>query len=81
MGAFKTSPLRDVDLTAPYMHDGSLKTLREVMEFYNIGGHENSYLDSRMTPLNLHNQELDDLVEFMKALTSESKKKDAPSQK
>lgn len=71
IGAFKTPTLRDVELTAPYFHDGSIKTLREVMEFYNEGGHDNSYLDSRMRPLNLTDRELEDLVELMKALTSD----------
>ncbi|HSE99203.1 MAG TPA: cytochrome c peroxidase, partial [Blastocatellia bacterium] len=45
IGAFKTPPLRDIELTAPYMHDGSQKTLREVIDFYNKGGEPNPNLD------------------------------------
>lgn len=69
LGAFKTTPLRDVELTAPYMHDGSLKTLMEVVEFYDKGGHPNAYLDNRIQPLGLTEQEKQDLVAFMKSLT------------
>lgn len=71
LGAFKTTTLRDVELTAPYMHDGSLRMLMEVVEFYNQGGHSNSYLDHRISPLGLTEQEKRDLVAFMKSLTSE----------
>jgi cytochrome c peroxidase len=70
LGAFKTSPLRDIELTAPYMHDGSLKTLREVIDFYNKGGEPNPNLDGGIITLNLTEQEISDLEEFMKMLTS-----------
>jgi cytochrome c peroxidase len=70
LGAFKTSPLRDIELTGPYMHDGSLKTLREVIDFYNQGGELNPNLDGGIIKLNLTEQEINDLEEFMKALTS-----------
>ncbi|RMD52130.1 MAG: cytochrome-c peroxidase [Nitrospirae bacterium] len=70
IGRFKTPSLRNVALTAPYMHDGSIKTLEEVVEFYNKGGEENPMIDSGIRPLNLTEQEKGDLVEFMKALTS-----------
>ncbi len=70
-GAFKTPTLRDIARTAPYMHDGSLKTLEEVVEHYNKGGIKNPWLDERMKPLNLSPQEKKDLVEFMKALSGE----------
>ncbi len=69
-GAFKTSTLRDIALTAPYMHDGSKKTLEEVVEFYNKGGEPNPSLSGEIRPLNLTEEEKKALVEFMKSLTS-----------
>jgi cytochrome c peroxidase len=68
-GAFKTPTIRNVELSAPYMHDGSLKTLEEVVEHYNIGGIPNKNLSSKMIRLNLTEQEKADLVAFMKACT------------
>jgi len=68
-GAFKTPTVRNVTLTAPYMHDGSEKTLEDVVEFYVKGGHPNQWLDEKIKPLKLTAQEKADLVEFMKALT------------
>ena len=70
-GAFKTPTLRDLELTAPYMHDGSLKTLIDVVQFYNRGGSANRYLDKRMRPLELSDAEVNDLVQFLRALTSD----------
>lgn len=76
VGAFKTSTLRNIDLTAPYMHDGSLKTLKDVVDFYNNGGREgendptSEFLSGGIRPLNLSDGQKADLVEFMKALTS-----------
>lgn len=70
-GAFKTPTLRNVALTAPYMHDGSQETLEEVVEWYNKGGHANAHLSADMKPLNLTDQEKADLVAFMEALTGE----------
>jgi len=70
MGAFKTPALRNVELTAPYMHDGSEATLETVIDFYNRGGNNNPYLDGGMRPLDLSDQEKADLVELMKAFTS-----------
>ncbi len=70
-GQFKTPTLRDVELTAPYMHDGSINTLREVVEFYNQGGVANPHLDAHIKPLELTEQEIDDLVAFLKALTGQ----------
>ncbi|MDA2926430.1 c-type cytochrome [Acidobacteria bacterium AH-259-G07] len=72
-GKFKTPTLREVEKTAPYMHDGSLKTLQEVVESYNRGGGPNSYLDSRVRPLNLTPQEKSDLVAFLKSLSGSLK--------
>ncbi len=71
IGAFKTPTLRDLELTSPYMHDGSLKTLIDVVQFYNRGGNANRYLDERMQALQLSDIEVNDLVEFLRALTSD----------
>lgn len=71
IGAFKTSGLRNIALTAPYMHDGSEPILEDVVEFYNKGGVPNPNLDGGIRPLNLTEDEKKDLVEFMKSLTSD----------
>jgi cytochrome c peroxidase len=70
-GVFKTPTLREIEHTAPYMHDGSLKTLDEVVEFYNKGGVPNKNLDANIKPLHLSDQEKGDLVAFLKALSGE----------
>lgn len=76
IGAFKTSTLRNIAVTAPYMHDGSLKTLKDVVKHYNQGGKSegdpsiNDYLSGGIRPLNLTEQQMNDLVTFMEALTS-----------
>jgi cytochrome c peroxidase len=69
-GTFKTPTLRNVALTAPYMHDGSLATLEDVIEHYNKGGNPNSNLDPDIHPLHLSGTQKQDLVEFLKSLTS-----------
>src|SRR4029077_10670933 len=71
VGAFKTPFLRDVLLTGPYMHDGSLETLWDVVEFFNKGGEPNPFRDADMKPLGLTASEVDDLVNFLGALTSD----------
>jgi len=68
-GAFKTPTTRNVALSAPYMHDGSLKTLLEVVEHYNKGGTPNPTLSPKMKKLDLTEQEKLDLVAFMEACT------------
>jgi len=68
-GAFKTPTVRNAALTAPYMHDGSVATLEEVVEWYDKGGHPNPHLSEKIRPLRLTPQEKADLVEFMKACT------------
>jgi len=68
-GAFKTPTLRNIEQTAPYMHDGSQKTLEEVVEWYAKGGHPNPHLSDKIKKLDLTDQEKKDLVAFMKALT------------
>ena len=76
LGSFKTSTLRNIALTAPYMHDGSLPTLRDVVVHYNNGGvtkagdRVNDFLSGGIRPLNLTDTEIDNLVAFMEALTS-----------
>ena len=70
VGAFKTQPLRDIVLTAPYMHDGSMATLWDVMDHYNKGGIQNPFLDGGIQRLGLTESEIDDLVAVMDAFTS-----------
>jgi len=71
MGRFKTPGLRDVARRAPYMHDGSLKTLEEVVRYYDRGGTPNRYLDRDIAPLDLDEGEVEDLVAFLHALTGD----------
>jgi cytochrome c peroxidase len=71
LGAFRSSPLRNVALTAPYMHDGSMQTLWDTIDFYNNGGVAHGQLDKEMGPLDLGNDEVDQLVAFLFALTDE----------
>jgi len=76
LGAFKTPTLRNVQATAPYMHDGSIETLRDAVVHYNNGGVTNEgdpvndFLSGGIRPLNLTDEQIDDLVAFMEALTS-----------
>jgi cytochrome c peroxidase len=70
-GVFKTPTLREIEHTAPYMHDGSLRTLEDVVEFYNKGGIANRNLDPNIKPLKLTDAEKRDLVAFLKALSGE----------
>ncbi len=77
IGAFKTPTLRNIELTAPYMHDGSLATLEEVVDHYNNGGKlqagdpaPSGFLSGGIRPLELSDQQKADLVAFMEALTS-----------
>jgi cytochrome c peroxidase len=68
LGAFKTPTLREAACTAPYMHDGSIATLEEVVDFYDRGGHPNPYLDDEIRPLRLSTQDRRDLVLLLIAL-------------
>lgn len=74
-GQFKTPTLRNIALTAPYMHDGRFETLREVIEHYNEGGHPSPTIDPLMkfqgVGLGLSEQDIDDLVSFLETLTDE----------
>ena len=77
-GSFKTPTLRDVTKHAPYLHDGSVATLREVVEVYNRGGHKNPYLDVKMEPLGLSANEVDAIVAFLQSLEGEGYQDKAP---
>jgi cytochrome c peroxidase len=68
-GAFKTPTLREIELTAPYFHDGSAATLRDVVEHYDRGGDDRSNLSPEVRPLHLTAQEKDDLAAFLRSLT------------
>ena len=68
-GKFKTPSLRNIELTAPYMHNGSMSSLEEVVSFYNSGGGTRATKDSRIKPLNLSKEEEAQLVSFLKTLT------------
>jgi cytochrome c peroxidase len=78
IGAFKTPHLRNVALTPPYMHDGSEKTLRDVVEFYDRGGNPNPWLDGGIRPLGLSESEKADLVALMETFTSDDMARFAP---
>ncbi|MGL4595742.1 MAG: cytochrome-c peroxidase [Thermoguttaceae bacterium] len=69
IGAFRTQSVVNTALTAPYMHDGSLETLWDVVDHYNKGGVPNDYLDGGIEPLNLSENQVADLVAFLFALT------------
>jgi len=82
-GAFKVPTLRNVALTAPYMHNGRFKTLDEVLDFYAKGGGpgmgvETPNLDDKIRPINLTYEQRQDLIAFLNALTDESALKDPP---
>ena len=70
-GAFKTPSLRNIAQTGPYMHDGSQATLREVVDWYAQGGHPNPYLSDKIKKFEASEQDRQDLVAFMEALTGE----------
>jgi len=69
---YRTPTLRNVALTSPYMHDGSLGTLRDVVEFYDRGGVANQLLDPMIAPLGLSDGQIADLVAFLEALTGDN---------
>lgn len=78
-GAFKTPTLRDIELTAPYMHNGMYQTLEQVVDHYDRGGDSRDNLDANMTSLGLSAQEKLDLVAFMKSLTGPKLSVELPS--
>ena len=70
-GAFKTPTLREIGRTAPYMHDGSLGTLAEVVDYYDRGGNQNPALDAELKPLRLTSGEKSAVAAFLLALSGE----------
>lgn len=68
-GTFKTPTLREVARTSPYMHDGSIPTLEEVVDFYDHGGRSNPSIDPEIHPLHLSVEEKQALVAFLKSLS------------
>lgn len=78
-GAFKTPTLRNIAASAPYLHDGSAKTLEEVIDFYDKGGTRNPNLSKEIKPLKLTAQEKGDLAAFMKSLSCPDLKVAAPA--
>jgi cytochrome c peroxidase len=79
-GTFKAPTLREVSRHPPYMHDGSIATLREVVKFYNRGARPNPYLDGFIHPLGLTARENDALVALINTLNGEGWQDDGPSQ-
>jgi cytochrome c peroxidase len=69
IGAFRTPLILNIGITAPYMHDGSLATLWDVIDHYNKGGEANLYLDGGIEPLALTEKEIDQLVALLFSLT------------
>ncbi len=78
-GAFKTPTLRNLSARAPYFHDGSAATLRDVVVFYNQGGVANPSLDRAMRPLNLSSSQVDALVAFLQALEGTGNENGGPT--
>jgi cytochrome c peroxidase len=78
-GRFKTPTLRNVALTWPYLHDGSARTLADVVEFYDRGGVPNATLDVFISSLDLSDDDQKDLVAFLEALTGTLPKVDRPA--
>jgi len=76
--AFKTPTLRNISLTAPYMHNGAFATLEDVIEFYDRGGGKNQNKSPKILPLSLSREEKDDLIVFLKSLTGEQPRVDFP---
>jgi len=77
-GAFKTPTLRNISLTAPYMHNGVFTSLEDVVGFYDKGGILNPYLDEEIRQLKLTKQEKEDLIEFLRSLTGEDPQSTIP---
>ncbi len=71
IGAFRTPQILNVGITPPYMHDGSMNTLWDVMDHYNKGGEENPFLDGGIEPLALSEKEIDQMVAFLFTLTDD----------
>ena len=81
LGKFRTPSLRYATYTAPYMHNGQIETLRDVVVFYNKGGGENEFAATKtalIQPLDLSDQEIDDLVAFLESMSGEEIQMEAP---
>jgi cytochrome c peroxidase len=72
IGKFKVPTLRNISLTAPYMHDGSIENLYDVVQYYSKGGHNHQNQDLRIKPFELNAEEVEDLIHFFEALTDTS---------
>ncbi|NSL50492.1 cytochrome-c peroxidase [Calidifontibacillus erzurumensis] len=77
-GKFRTPGLRGVAHTAPYMHDGSLATLEDVVKYYNEGGGNHPNKDPLMVPLNLSDEEIKSIVAFLESMSGEVPVVEAP---
>ena len=69
---YRTPGLRNISLSAPYMHDGSISSLRQVIDFYNDGGIENELLDPLIGPLGLDETEIGQILSFLESLTGDN---------
>ncbi len=81
MGKFRTPSLRYTLYTAPYMHNGAFWDLQEVVEFYNEGGGENDFIANKtdlIKPLDLSDEEVEDLIAFLESLSGEEIKMSTP---
>ena len=81
IGSFRTPSLRNVELTAPYFHNGSAATLKDVISFYSKGGGDDPRRDWELQPLGLTDREQDDILEFLKSLTSDDARSAAQESK
>lgn len=72
LARFKVPSLRNIELTAPYMHDGSIESLTEIIEHYNSGGKNHPHKSSLIQPLNLTKNEKEELLAFLLSLTDDS---------
>jgi cytochrome c peroxidase len=77
-GAFKTPTLRNVAETGPYMHDGKIKTLDDVVQYYAGHGNSNPNLDKEMKKIHLSAQDRSDLVAFLRSLTGNAQLDEKP---
>ena len=74
IGKFKVPTLRNIEITGPYMHDGSIETLEDVIAHYERGGHNHPNKNQLIRPFDLTDQERDDLISFLKSLTDKQLK-------
>ena len=81
IGSFRTPSLRNVELTAPYFHNGTAATLKDVLSFYSKGGGDDPRRDWELQPLSLSDHEQEDLIEFLKSLTSDEARRAAQESK